>query len=132
MKRNWQDLPKRINAFTIRNATMRDLDTRKIIQYYSANTRISVTQKLVNENGTYYRTESAAKHGLNWAFEASAFGLPDEKAPSVPSHTPPKTLKSRSTRALPATKKQKSVHMTSASKDGERPKKSFWKKIFQR
>lgn len=81
---DWQDLPSRKNCFTVRNAVMRDLDKNKIVRYYSANTKIAVVQKCVTEKETYYRTESAKDHGLNWAFEASAFGLPNEAAPPAP------------------------------------------------
>ena len=77
----WQDLPEKKNCFTVRNATMRDLRSNKVIQYYSANVKIVVVQKCITENNTYYRTRSAAERGLDWAFEASAFGLPNEVAP---------------------------------------------------
>lgn len=81
MKCVWEDLPKPMNCFTARNATMRDLNTNKIIQHYSANTKIVVVQKCVTPVATYYRTESAKLNRLNYAFEASAFGLPNESAP---------------------------------------------------
>ena len=85
MKYIWQDLPEPISCFTIRNACMKNLNTGEIIQYYSANTKIMVVQKCVTPKGTYYRTESAKHNFLNFAFEASAFGLPNEFAPSAPS-----------------------------------------------
>ena len=87
MKYIWQDLPKPLNCFTIRSATMVNLNNGKIVRHYSANTKIVVVQKCVTPNGTYYRTNEAAHHYLNYAFRASAFGLPDEKAPSVPSNS---------------------------------------------
>lgn len=78
--REWQDLPKRLNCFTVRNATMIDLDTKEIIRHYSANTKIAVVQRCVTPEGTYYRTAESALHGLDHAFNGTAFGLPDEKA----------------------------------------------------
>ena len=47
MKFDWKELPEKKNCFTVRNATMRDLNTNKIVQYYSANTRITVVQKCI-------------------------------------------------------------------------------------
>lgn len=81
---DWKDV-KPINAFTSRNTAMYNLNTGEVVQYYSANTKIVVVQKYVTPSGTYYRTRSAEHHDLNWAFEASALGLPNEKAPSAPS-----------------------------------------------
>lgn len=86
MKYVWQDLPKPLNVFTSRNTTMRNLNTGEIIQHYSANTKLTVVQKCVTTKGTFYRTSSAAHHFLNFAFEATALGLPNEIAPSAPSH----------------------------------------------
>lgn len=100
----WEDTPKKLNLFTIRNATMRDLDTGEIIQYYSANTKISVVQKTQLDYTTYYRTASAKERGLNWAFEASAFGLPNEIAPPVPSL--PNSLNDKRTEVLPPLPKE--------------------------
>lgn len=81
MKYSWQNLEKPLSCFTTRSATMRDLNTNKIIQHYSANTKIVVVQKCVTPVATYYRTEPAKLNRLNYAFEASAFGLPNEPAP---------------------------------------------------
>lgn len=85
MKYNWEKLPKPMNCFTKRNAVMINLNNGKIIQHYSANTKIVVVQKCVTPEKTYYRTYSAYHHHLNYAFEASVFGLPNEKAPLAPS-----------------------------------------------
>lgn len=85
MKYDWQDLPKPLNCFTVRNAIMVNLNNGRVVSNYAANTKIVVVQKCVTPKGTYYRTQEAAHHCLNYAFRASAFGLPDEKAPSVPS-----------------------------------------------
>lgn len=82
MKYVWQDLPKPLNCLTVRNATMVNLNTGKIVNNYPANTKIVVVQKCVTPKGTYYRTNEAAYNYLNYAFRASAFGLPNEKAPS--------------------------------------------------
>lgn len=91
----WTDLPKPLNAFTKRSAVMRDLTKNKAVQYYSANTKIRVVQKGSFEGKTYYRTQSAKDHGLDWAFEAAAFGLPDDVAPPV--HIPSYSLNSHTT-----------------------------------
>lgn len=137
MKYSWQALEKPKVVFTVRNATMRDLKTGKVIQFYASNTRINVVQKLVTDKGTFYRTESAVNNGLNWAFEASAFGLPNEVALSVPTHSTPPTVRKSSTPKTPRTK-QKDIQKAEAPKDREEPKPpvipakkpSFLKKIF--
>lgn len=105
MKCKWEDLPKKKTVFTIRSAAMKNLNTGKIVQNYSANTRIDVVQKCVTEDNTYYRTWSAAYNNLNWAFEASVFGLPNEAAPSVP---PDKTTNKKEIRK-PSPQKQKDM-----------------------
>lgn len=79
--KDWEDLPRPLNCFTVRSVTLRNLDTGGIIRYYSANTKIVVVQKCVRPEGTYYRTAAAAERGRNYAFPASAFGLQDEVAP---------------------------------------------------
>ena len=128
---DWQDLPKRKNCFTVRNASMLDLNKKKVVRVYSANTRITVVQKCNTEYGTFYRTESAKEHGLDWAFKASAFGLPDDVAPPVPSASPPNKSKPVS-RTLTPEKKQKVVQNTSP-KDGEaKPRRSWLSKLFRR
>lgn len=133
MKYVWQDLSKPLNVFTARNATMRDLNKNKIVQYYAANTKIMVTQKCVTESGTFYRTESAKEKGLNWAFEAAAFGLPNEFAPPAPidkSHliTPDQPV----TRTRPV-KKQTPAQKAEAPKGGEEPERQpLWRRLFGR
>ena len=136
MKCKWEDLPKPLNCFTVRSATMVNLNTGKIVSNYAANTKIVVVQKCVTENGTYYRTNEAAHHYLNYAFRASAFGLPDEKAPSAHS-SDPNSLRKHTTISKSAsrkpTKKQKSVQKTAAPKDGEEKRFGSWfKRIFRR
>ena len=122
MKYDWQDLPKKITVFTVRSATMRNLDNGKIVQHYSSNTRIDLSQKCVFDGGTYYRTQSAANSNLNWAFEASAFGLPNEEAPSAHSFTPPNKL---------STKNKKKSKTPALAKDGEsKATKGGFKKLF--
>lgn len=81
MEYNWIDLPERKSCFTTRNAVLYDMDSDEIIQYYSANTKIVVVQGCTTDRGTFYRTESAVKANVNFAFEASALGLPNEIAP---------------------------------------------------
>ena len=82
----WKDLPKRRGLFTRRSGAMISLDNGTTIQYYSANTKINVIQETIVDGVKYFRTESAANKGLNWAFKASAFDLPkDELASLAPS-----------------------------------------------
>lgn len=138
MEYNWQDLPEKKNCFTVRNATMVNLNTGKIIRHYSANTKIVVVQKCVTPEKTYYRTQEAAHHYLNYAFEASAFGLPNEKAPSVPS-SKPNSLdtfhldKKSATRTLRPAKKQTSAQKASNPKGGEEKRLRSWlRRIFRR
>lgn len=132
----WEDLPKIKSCFTARNTTMVNLDNKKIIQYYSANTKIVVVQKYVSPEGTYYRTESAKRGGLNWAFKASALGLPDEKAPSAHSSTPNSQYeKSRKpdTHTPKPVKKQKVTQKVATPKDGEERQLRGWlRRIFRR
>lgn len=105
MNIEWQDLPDRKNLFTKRNAVMHDLHTKKIIQYYASNTKIAVVQKGNYDGTTYYRTNSAKENGLDWAFEAAAFGLPNDIAPPV--HTPSYSLNSHTTKKQKSNETQK-------------------------
>ena len=134
----WEDLDKRESHFTIRNAITKDLRTGKVVQYYSANTKITLVQKCNYNGTTYYRTESAMRNDLDWAFEASAFGLPNEIAPLEPSSavSMPVILKPKpahSTRKKPAKRKQKVVQTVEPTHSGGvARKKSFWSRIFKR
>lgn len=130
----WEDLPKKKTLFTVRNATMRNLNTGEIVQHYATNTHIDVVQKCVTEKATYYRTQSAEHHNLNWAFEASAFGLPNELAPSEPSSLSPKLINQPDTRSLAKTNNQKEKQTKGfASEDGEKRKPfGILQKIFRR
>lgn len=105
MNIDWQDIPQNNTLFTKRNATMRDLETGKIIQYYSANTKICVIQKANYKGMTYYRTRSAKDNNLDWAFEAAVFGLPNDIAPPV--HTPSYSLNSHTTKKQKSNETQK-------------------------
>lgn len=138
MKYVWEDLPERKNLFTVKNTAMINLNTKKIVQHYATNTKIAVVQKCVTPEKTYYRTQDAAYHYLNYAFEAEAFGLPNEKAPSAPSVKPKKTGKPTllsppvSHTPKPA-KKQISTQKSKTPKDGEEKGHLSWmKKIFRR
>lgn len=136
MKYVWEDLPKPLNCFTVRSATMVNLNTGKIVSNYAANTKIVVVQKCVTPKGTYYRTNEAAHHYLNYAFRASAFGLPDEKAPSAHSSRT-NSLRKHTTNTKPATrkpvKKQKAIQKTAAPKGGEEKRLGSWlKRVFRR
>lgn len=124
----WQDLPERHNCFTTRSAMMMDLDKRTVVQHYSANTKIVVVQKCVIPEGTYYRTETAKLRGLNWAFKASALGLPDEKAPSVPSSTSNSHFKKarKPARTSRPAKKQTSSQKIARPKGGGAEQRRGW------
>lgn len=134
--KDWKDLPKPLNCFTVRSASMINLNTRQIVRNYAANTKIVVVQKCVMPEGTYYRTSEAEHYYLNYAFEASAFGLPNEKAPSV--HTTTQTLKRNASTRKPLSRKkpeakQKVNQNVVVSKDGEaRQQGGWWKRIFRR
>lgn len=137
MKCVWEDLPKPLNCFTVRNATMVNLNTGKIVNNYSANTKIVVVQKCVTPKGTYYRTREAAYNYLNHAFRASAFGLPDEKAPSEhsannkPNSSNVKQKKSET--RTPPIKKTKTYTTLVTPKDGEgRRHKGLLSRLFRR
>lgn len=138
MKYVWEDLPKSTNCFTTRRAAMRNLNTGEIVQNYSANTKLVVVQKCVTEKGTYYRTYSAMHHNLNWAFEASALGLPNEKAPSahsIKSNTMDKhTLKSTPiSRAKDSGQNKHSSKKSTSSDGGEKKLIHGWfNRIFRR
>lgn len=137
MEYNWEDLPKPLNCFTVRNATMVNLNTGKIVSNYSANTKIVVVQKCVTPKGTFYRTREAENNYLNYAFKASAFGLPDEKAPPVHSSKPnslEKTLKHTPASLTSRPVKKQKVSQTVASSEGgeKKPRKGWLRNIFRR
>lgn len=133
MRYEWKDLPKPLNCFTVRSARMINLNTGKTVSNYSANTKIVVVQKCVTPDKTYYRTDAAAHHYLNYAFEASAFGLPNEKAPSAPSSTSPNKIKPKTaTRTKKADSKTKTEPKNVLSKDGEAKHSNSWLKRFFR
>lgn len=118
MKYEWQDLPERKNLFTVKNTVMINLNTGKTVRHYATNTKIAVVQKCVTPEKTYYRTQDAAYHYLNYAFEAESFGLPNEKAPSAPSKIPLKKSKSGTSHAKTDRKKQTSSQNKVDPKDG--------------
>ena len=138
MRYNWVDLPKPLNCFTVMNTFMINLNTGKAIQHYSTNTKIVVVQKCVTPEGTYYRTSEAAYHYLNYAFKASAFGLPDEIAPSVRSTKvkPPKLFILNSNqsadRTLKPKEKQTFGQKASLPKDGEGRCHNWFRRLFRR
>lgn len=133
MKYEWKDLPSPKGMFTVRNACMRNLDTGKIVGNYPSGTKIRVSQKCIAANKTYYRTESAANEGLNYAFEASAFGLRNEIAPSAHSNTSPTKKTTKTTRTPSSVKKQTKKAKSSSPKDGGAKSKGGWfSKLFRR
>ena len=120
MKYEWIDLPERKNCFTTRNAVLYDMDSDEIIQYYSANTKIVVVQGCATDRGTFYRTESAVKADKNFAFEATALGLPTEIAPPSSHYKLQSTLDSAlSPEAEQSSKKQITVAHTKSPSGGE-------------
>ena len=135
MKYVWQDLPKPLNVFTTRSTAMINLNTGKAEQFYSANTKLVMYQKCVTPDKTYYRTYSAFHHCLNLAFEASAFGLPNEKASLAPTKGDIliQTTKLAKTRKKPV-KKQKVAPKKPTVKSEELPakKKTLLQKLFGR
>ena len=137
MKYIWQDLPERKNYFTVKNTAMINLNTGKTVQQYCTNTKIAVIQKCVTPDKTYYRTQEAAHHYLNYAFEAEAFGLPNEKAPSAPStNSKPNSYnvkrKESGIRTQP-TKKTKNTPKTVVSNGGEKQRNGGgFSKLFRR
>lgn len=132
MKYVWQDLPERKNLFTVKNTVMINLNTGKTVQHYATNTKIAVVQKCVTPDKTYYRTQDAAHNYLNYAFEAEAFGLPNEKAPSVPSTKSNPEKKSASRTSKP-TEKQTSTQKATTPKSGEEKGRFGWlKRLFRR
>ena len=137
MKYVWEDLPERKNLFTVKNTAMINLNTGKTVRQYCTNTKIAVVQKCVTPEKTYYRTFDAAHNYLNYAFEAEAFGLPNEKAPSAHSstpnslgkHTSPAKAKSRTL----FKEKQTSAQKVILPKDGEAKRPKGWlRNIFRR
>ena len=137
MKCVWIDLPKPLSCFTVKNTTMVNLNTGKIVSNYSTNTKIVLVQKCITENGTYYRTRDAAHNYLNYAFRASAFGLPDEKAPSEPSsHNKPNSSnvkQKKSETRTPPTNKTKTSPKSAVPNDGEGRRHHNWfSKLFRR
>jgi hypothetical protein len=128
MKYIWEDLPERLNCFTVKNTEMINLNTGKPVRHYSTNTKINLVQKCVTPEKTYYRTADAEQNYLNYAFEAEAFGLPNEKAPSVPS--PHSSIKHSISNPAPRTpkpvKKQTSRPKVASSKGGESKQQSNW------
>lgn len=138
MKYEWKDLPERKNLFTVKNTAMINLNTGKTVQHYATNTKIAVVQKCVTPEKTYYRTYDAMYNYLNYAFEAEAFGLPNEKAPSVPSRKPSKTGKSTlitpsAPRTHKPTQKQTSSKTAKSPKGGEEKGHLNWlKRLFRR
>lgn len=126
----WQDIDS-VSAFTKRNTTMRNILTKEIIQYYSANTKLTMVQKANYGGTTYYRTASARDKDLDWGFEATAFGLPNEAAPSAPSR-PSRRPTSSEVNTLPQAEKQKNTQKVEPSNDGEKTTPPFSNKIIGR
>lgn len=143
MKYTWIDLPKKKNCFTVRSATMTNLNTGEVVRHYAANTKIVVVQKCITPECTYYRTSEAAHHYLNYAFKASAFGLPNEKAPSAPVEKDLDSLRNKISKpekkscsdfcTKSSSTKQKCTQKETLPKDGGARRPQSWiKRIFRR
>lgn len=137
MKYEWQDLPERKNLFTVKNTVMINLNTGKTVRHYATNTKIAVVQKCVTPEKTYYRTYEAFHNYLNYAFEAEAFGLPNEKAPSAPSSKQLSHLNNSKKKSAPRTQptqKNKQLSKKPAQPKGGEAKlvKKIIRKIFRR
>lgn len=133
MNYEWIDLPERKSCFTTRNAVLYDMDSDEIIQYYSANTKIVVVQGCVTDRGTFYRTESAVKADVNFAFEADALGLPTEIAPPCPSPSSYTLASAVSPSAENFTPNKQSAYTELPSGGEAAPRKRTWfKRLFKR
>ena len=136
MKYSWEDLPKPLNCFTVKNTAMVNLNTKKIVRHYATNTKIVVVQKCVTPECTYYRTYDAKYHYLNYAFKAADFGLPNEVAPLVLSskiNSSGKHSTNKSASRTKSTNKTKKDSKAVSSKSGEKSQQRSWlKKIFRR
>ena len=138
MKYIWEDLPERKNLFTVKNTVMINLNTGKTVRHYATNTKIAVVQKCVTTDKTYYRTQDAVHNYLNYAFEAEAFGLPNEKAPSAPS-TKSNPGRNSTLNSKPASRTSKPIEKTNiyatfvSPKGGEGKTHIGWlKRLFRR
>lgn len=141
MKYIWEDLPKPLSCFTVCNTAMFNLNTKKVVQYYSTNTKIEVVQKCVTENGTFYRTDSARHHYLNYAFKATALGLPNEIAPPVP-YSKTNSLEKHTLNRIPEVRAHKPVNKIKRNQKGLTPlspkggedkgQRGWLKRIFRR
>lgn len=132
MKYEWQDLPEKKNLFTVKNTVMINLNTGKTVRHYSTNTKIVVVQKCVTPEKTYYRTYDAYHNYLNYAFEAEAFGLPNEKAPSAPSKLSSIKLKSVISHIKPGSEKQTSSENKAKPNGGGAKLKKIFNKLLRR
>ena len=79
----WKDLPSTKTYRTARNAVLVDLRHSTGVCVLTAGMNVTVVQKYTEDGVTYYRTQKAAKDGLDWALKASALGLPNDKAPEA-------------------------------------------------
>lgn len=135
MKYVWEDLPERKNLFTVKNTAMINLNTGKAVRQYCTNTKIAVVQKCVTPEKTYYRTYDAFHNYLNYAFEAEAFGLPNEKAPSAPSCSMdiPASNSKSAVRTSRPNKKQTAIQKPKSPKGGGEKGHFGWiRRLFRR
>lgn len=130
----WTDLPKKYALFTRRSTMMVDLRTRKVVQHYAANVKINLVQEATFEGIRFFRTNSAKERGLDWAFKASSFTLPESEFASLAPSEHSLSDINLSTFNTPISKQKVSDASGKPSKSEEKasPHKSLWKRISQR
>lgn len=130
----WKNLPKVRGLFTKRNTVMVALDTKKAIQFYSANTKIQVTQYTLFNDSVYFRTKPAEDKDLNWAIKADSFDLPkDYLASLVPDKSPAKKASPKpSANNLENKKVSKRVASPKNEGTAQAQKTSLIKRLFRR
>lgn len=129
---NWEDLESPKNCFTVKDTTMFDIPTKRVVRHFSQNTKIVVTQKCTMDGHTFYRTNAAKIRNLDWAFEAGALGLPDEVAPPVHSVSPKVGLR-LTPRIFRSAAKQKHSQKDSLVEGGAtRSPRTIFKWLFKR
>ena len=92
----WEDLPEKTGFFTSCACNLWNLDDGKVVQTYSANTKIDVVQFTTVDGEKYYRTDYSKSKNFNWAFKVGDLApiisepMPiPEPEPSAPSPSTP-------------------------------------------
>ena len=133
-KITWKNLPKPQGFFTKRNTVMLTLDTKKAIQFYSANTKIQVTQYTLFNNAVFFRTRPAEEKNLNWAINADSFDLPENYVASlVPHKSPAEKTSPMSSANKPRNKNVSKKEVPSESEEtAQTQKDNLIKRFFKR